>query len=51
MPIDLSGTPSSSYSVRVVDFVDNASEFSSILAPSGYGTPPCSEGYDGCNDW
>ncbi|WP_164013038.1 hypothetical protein [Pyxidicoccus trucidator] len=51
MPIDLSGTPSSSYSVRVVDFVDNASECSSILAPSGYGTPPCSEGYDGCNGW
>ncbi|WP_224245987.1 hypothetical protein [Hyalangium gracile] len=39
MPIDLSGIPSSSYSVRVVDFVDNASACSSILAPTDYGTP------------
>jgi hypothetical protein len=38
MPIDLSGTPSSSYSVEVVDFVDNASPCSTIFAPSGYGT-------------
>ncbi|WP_163997105.1 hypothetical protein [Pyxidicoccus caerfyrddinensis] len=40
MPIDLSGIPSSSYSVRVVDFVDNASPCSSILAPGGYVTAP-----------
>ena len=42
MPIDLSGSPSSSYSVKVVDFVDNASACSTIRAPSGYGTtaPP-----------
>jgi hypothetical protein len=51
MPIDLSGTPSSSYSVQVVDFVDNASECSSILAPSGYGTPPCPEESANCNGW
>ncbi|MCP3142297.1 CARDB domain-containing protein [Pyxidicoccus xibeiensis] len=37
MPIDLSGIPASSYSVQVVDFVDNASECSTIGAPSGYG--------------
>jgi hypothetical protein len=40
MPIDLSGTPSSSYSVKVVDFVDNASPCSTILAPGGYGAAP-----------
>jgi hypothetical protein len=49
MPIDLSGTPSSSYSVKVVDFVGNASACSTIGAPIGYGTPPCEQGYSDCD--
>jgi hypothetical protein len=41
MPIDLTGYPASSYSVRVYDSARNGSECSTIPAPSGYdSTPP-----------
>ncbi len=40
MPIDLSGYPASSYSVRVSDSARNLSECSTIRAPSSHDTTP-----------
>jgi hypothetical protein len=49
MPIDLTGYPASSYSVRVYDSARNGSECSTIPAPSPTYPPSCPQGYADCD--